>query len=83
MNLQITRDTIAGSINIDAESSISFTEWWNGEGLDFNFSNGDECEMSKDELLSICSLAIYLGFVNEKTLKENIEKFRTQEKQNL
>ncbi len=83
MNLQITRDTISGIIDVDEDTKLSFTEWWNGEGIDLHFNGDGEFsvwEMSKDDLSAICTLAIYLGFVDEKTLKENIESFRTQEK---
>lgn len=65
MTRNIRKNSITGLIETDnlTKVSMTFSEWWNGEGLDFDF--GDKrIELHSDELHAMFVAAAASGFVD-------------------
>lgn len=60
----------------DKPICLHFSEWWNGEGLDFTLGVKNERHISlhSDEILLIASAAIATGYLSIKEVKEHAKR---------
>lgn len=88
---EIRHDGTVGLIEYEAWGAdkkyyLHFSEWWNGEGMDYTFSIGnDERKISLhiDDIHTLVVSAIASDFVNiEKCIKQAEELKRTSEERN-
>jgi hypothetical protein len=89
MKSNIRRDSISGLIE-DNDSitkvSLTFNEWWNGEGLDFTFFKANNGEVEKqislhsDEIKNIMVAALASGFLDLDEVKELSDKIISDSK---
>lgn len=71
--------------------TLHFSEWWNGEGLDLTFLNGEGKNISlhMDEIEALVIAAKLTGLLSFSSLKKKVKKaqkesqVRSQELQNL
>ena len=89
MKADFRRNTVSGLVPIDGlhEGQIYFSEWWNGEGISFEItdkdgiSNKKVLELSQDEIETITSIFKYIGLFVDDTVKENLIKWKKEEKE--
>lgn len=51
--------------------SIHFSEWWNGEGMTFEFNDQKHINLHSDELQALCAIAIASGMIDVKQCKKD------------
>lgn len=54
--------------------SIHFSEWWNGEGMTFDFDDQKHISLHADELQALCAIVIATGMVDWKQCKKAADK---------
>ena len=54
-----------------APVSIHFSEWWNGEGMTFEFNDQKHINLHSDELQALFAIAIATGMVDVKQCKKD------------
>ena len=89
MKADFRRNTVSGLVPIDGlhEGQIYFSEWWNSEGISFEItdkdgvSNKKVIELSQDEIETITSIFKYIGLFDDDTVKENLIKWKKEEKE--
>jgi hypothetical protein len=67
MTKDIRYNTISGLFEDDTSLvpvSVHFSEWWNGEGLTFNFDDQKHISLHSDEIRALCVVAIATGMVS-------------------
>ena len=67
MTTDIRRNSVVGIIEDQDDFppySIHFSEWWNGEGLDFTLTDESTVRLHDTELSAIVTVAIATGFVD-------------------
>lgn len=84
MTKDIRYTTISGLYEDDetlAPISIHFSEWWNGEGLTFDFDHQKHISLHSDELHALCAIAIATGMIDiEDCIVEAHEMKKASEK---
>lgn len=60
--------------------TLHFSEWWNGEGIDYNFINerGKFVSLHMDEIESLVVAAKLTGLISFKTIKKKVKKVRKE-----
>lgn len=60
------RNGIVGIIEVDGlqPTSVHFAEWWNGEGMDVCFDDGDVIKLHITQLQALVIMAIATEFVD-------------------
>ena len=79
MTRNIRKNSITGLIESDnlTKVSMTFSEWWNGEGLDFDF--GDKrIELHSDELHAMFVAAAASGFVDWEAVMVDAKDLRLE-----
>jgi len=66
-----------------SDVSIHFSEWWNGEGMDFTFNEKKNVSLHIDELHGMFACAVASGMVDlEEVIRESAElKDRSKERE--
>lgn len=54
-----------------APVSIHFSEWWNGEGMTFEFNDQKHISLHSDELQALCAIAFATGMADWKQCKKD------------
>lgn len=87
MKANFRRDTISGLIPIDGliDGEILFTEWWNGEGIDFEIElkadkSKKQFSLHADELENIAAIAAYIGLLDQESISDKLYQWETDEK---
>lgn len=59
-------DSITGIVETDGLVSVKlhFSEWWNGEGLDFDFNDEKRIALHLDEIHALVVASIAAGFID-------------------
>lgn len=62
----LRRNGIVGIIEVDGlqPTSLHFAEWWNGEGFDVSFDDGDVVKLHLTQLQALVTMAIATEFVD-------------------
>ena len=83
----IRDNAIVGMIDFEdalVPTSLHFSEWWNGEGMDVNFTNESNKTISlhSDEIEALVVAAKIVGLINFKSIKRRVKQVRkeTQER---
>lgn len=79
MTRNIRKNSITGLIETDnlTKVSLHFSEWWNGEGLDFDF--GDKrIALHSDELHAMFLAAYASGFVDLESVMVEAKELRME-----
>ena len=83
----IRDNAIVGMIDFEdalVPTSLHFSEWWNGEGMDVNFTNESNKTISlhSDEIEALVVAAKIVGLINFKSLKKRVKQVQkeTQER---
>ena len=60
------RNGIVGLIEVDGlqPTSVHFAEWWNGEGFDVSFDDGDVIKLHLTQLQALVVMSIATEFVD-------------------
>lgn len=82
----IRYNTMSGLIEIDTlladkESYLTFNEWWNGEGLDFDIDGKNKFSLHMDEIEAVVIAAIVTGMVDIKHCKQKAKEMKSQSKE--
>ena len=83
----IRDNAIVGIINFEdalVPTSLYFSEWWNGEGMDVNFTNeqGKAISLHSDEIEALVVAAKIVGLIDFKSIKKRVKQVqkKTQER---
>ena len=83
----IRDNAIVGMINFEdamVPASLHFSEWWNGEGMDVNFTNDRQkiISLHSDEIEALVVAAKIVGLINFKSIKRRVKQVQkeTQER---
>lgn len=77
----VRKDTVSGIIEMSDLFNVNchFSEWWNGEGVDFTFTEGDKEETVRLDMAKfhcIVAVASYLGMVSKEDIRDTVGKLR-------
>lgn len=62
--------------------SVHFSEWWNGEGLDFEFGDdGKRIQLHIDEINALVTACMVAGFVDIEACEQNADVIRAKAKE--
>lgn len=85
--IEIRDNAIVGMINSEdalVPTSLHFSEWWNGEGMDINFTNEPNKTISlhSDEIEALVVAAKIVGLIDFKSIKRRVKQVQkeTQER---
>lgn len=53
--------------------NVHFSEWWNGEGMMFDFDDRQRFDLHSDELQALCVIAIATGMIDIDVCKGEAE----------
>jgi hypothetical protein len=73
----VRKDGVVGVIegdDADGGSSIHFSEWWNGEGLDFTFDDDRKISLHGDTIHNMVVAAIAAGYIDIKECKREAKE---------
>lgn len=83
----IRDNAIVGMIDFEdalVPTSLHFSEWWNGEGMDVNFTNESNKTISlhSDEIEVLVVAAKIVGLIDFKSIKKRVKQVQkeTQER---
>ena len=79
----IRDNAIVGVINFEdalVPTSLHFSEWWNGEGMDVNFTNERDKTISlhSDEIEALVVAAKIVGLIDFKSIKKRVKQVRKE-----
>ena len=65
-----------------APTTLYFSEWWNGEGMDVNFTNDRDkiISLHSDELEVLVVAAKIVGLIDFKSIKRRIKQVKKEAK---
>ena len=78
----IRRNSITGIIESQGltEVSLHFSEWWNGEGMDFNFDDKKFMSLHSEELSAIMVAALAAEMVDIGSIMEEVVEMKADSK---
>ena len=71
----LRRNTTTGCIERN-DSSCVFSEWWNGEGIDFVFNDKTRVELHADQLHAIVVGSVLMGMIDQEEVGEDVKKLK-------
>lgn len=82
----IRDNAIVGMINFEdalVPTSLHFSEWWNGEGMDINFTNEPNKTISlhSDEIEALVVAAKIIGLIDFKSIKRRVKQVQKEAKE--
>lgn len=82
----IRDNAIVGVINFEdalVPTSLYFSEWWNGEGMDVKFTNESNKTISlhSDEIEALVVAAKIVGLIDFKSIKKRVKQVRKEAKE--
>lgn len=72
----IRRNGIVGMFDYKeglTDVSLHFSEWWNGEGMDFDFNDQKKFALHLDELHSLAVAAVATGMIDIDDVKKDAD----------
>ena len=81
--IDIRDNAIVGMINFEdalVPTSLYFSEWWNGEGMDVNFTNDREkiISLHSDEIEALVVAAKIIGLIDFKSIKRRVKQVQKE-----
>lgn len=78
----IRRNSITGIIESEGltEVSLHFTEWWNGEGMDFTFDEKKVISLHSEELKALMVAALAAEMVDIGSIMEEVVELKAESK---
>ena len=61
-----------------AKVSLHFTEWWNGEGMDFTFDDKTPITLHCDEIRGLIVSALATGMVDVESILEEVFEMKQE-----
>ena len=82
----IRDNAIVGMINFEdalVPTSLHFSEWWNGQGMDINFTNEPNKTISlhSDEIEALVVAAKIIGLIDFKSIKRRVKQVQKEAKE--
>ncbi len=80
----LRKNTISGIYESDyglSPVSLHFTEWWNGEGMDFTFDEKKHISLHIDELHAMMVSALASGMLDIGDVMENVAEMKRESKE--
>jgi hypothetical protein len=76
-------DSITGIYESEGLSRVSlhFSEWWNGEGMDFTFDEKSPISLHSEELRALMVSAIVTGMVDIGMVMEDVSEMKRETKE--
>jgi hypothetical protein len=76
-------DSITGIYESEGLSRISlhFSEWWNGEGMDFTFDEKSPISLHSEELHALMVSALVVGMVDIGRVMEDVSEMKRETKE--
>lgn len=79
----IRDNAIVGMIDFEdalVPTSLHFSEWWNGEGMDVNFTNESNKTISlhSDEIEALVVAAKIVGLIDFKSIKKRVKQVQKE-----
>ena len=72
----IRKDSTVGIIEKDdifGKFSLHFSEWWNGEGMDFTFDEDKRISLHIEEIHTLVVSAIATGMIDMESVEEDVQ----------
>lgn len=81
--IDIRDNAIVGMINFEdamVPASLHFSEWWNGEGMDINFTNdlNKTISLHSDEIEALVVAAKIIGLIDFKSIKKRVKQVQKE-----
>ena len=78
----IRRNSITGIIESEGLTNVSlhFTEWWNGEGMDFTFDEKKVISLHSEELKALMVAALAAEMVDIGSVMEEVVEIKADSK---
>ena len=78
----IRRNSITGIIESEGLTNVSlhFSEWWNGEGMDFNFDDKKFVSLHSEELSAIMVAALAAEMIDMGSVMEEVVEIKADSK---
>ena len=78
----IRRNSITGIIESEGLTNVSlhFTEWWNGEGMDFTFDEKKVISLHSEELKALMVAALAAEMVDIGSIMEEVVEIKADSK---
>lgn len=77
----IRRDGIVGVLEYEqgiTDVKLHFSEWWNGEGMDFDFNEQKKFALHTDELHSLAVAAVASGMIDIDAVIKEANELNTE-----
>jgi hypothetical protein len=83
--VNLRKDTISGIIKKETIAGdpleCVFNEWWNGEGIDFQFDNDRPISLSIDQLQCVAAAVKVMGFIDTEEVDRDVRRMKDSWKQ--
>ena len=78
----IRRNSITGIIESEGLTKVSlhFSEWWNGEGMDFNFDDKKFVSLHSEELKAMMVAALAAEMIDMGSVMEEVVEIKADSK---
>lgn len=78
----IRRNSITGIIEKEGLTTVSlhFSEWWNGEGMDFNFDDKKFVSLHSEELKAMMVAALAAEMIDMGSVMEEVVEIKADSK---
>jgi len=80
----LRKNTISGIYESDyglSPVSLHFTEWWNGEGMDFTFDEKKPISLHMEEIHAMMVSALVIGLVDIGRVMEDVAEMKRETKE--
>lgn len=76
-------DSITGIYESEGLSRVNlhFSEWWNGEGMDFTFDEKNPISLHSEELHALMVSALVVGMVDIGRVMEDVSEMKRETKE--
>jgi hypothetical protein len=83
--VNLRKDTISGTLIKETIAGdrlqCVFHEWWNGEGIDFQFDNDPIISLSIDQLQCVAAAVKVMGFIDTDMVDDDVSRLKDSWKQ--
>ncbi len=83
--VNLRKDTISGTLIKETVAGdrlqCVFHEWWNGEGIDFQFDNDRPVSLSIDQLQCVAAAVKIMNFIDTEEVDRDVRRMKDSWKQ--
>ena len=78
----IRRNSITGVIETEGLTKVNlhFSEWWNGEGMDFDFDDKKKICLHLDEMHALAVALVATGYIDVEAVQEEADDLNQKAK---